>query len=292
MRVVVTGAAGFVGRHVVAELVQAGHLVNAMVHSEGLPVDLARAGGVQPYQGDVADPATLAHAFQGAQAVIHLVGIIREFPRRGITFQKLHIDATCNVLQAAHAAGIRRYLHMSALGTRPNAISGYHRTKWEAEELVRASELAWTIFRPSIILGPDSEFLATIKPLAMAPMFPVLGGGQTRVQPVDVRSVAEAFVKSLNTPAAIGQTYTVAGPRVLTYREFYAAIARHFGRPFRPVNIPLALVRPVAAMLQYQRGFPLTLGQLQMLREDNTSDASAVEQDLGLRLRGLEVGLG
>lgn len=288
MRVVVTGASGFVGQAVVQELARVGHQVAAVVHRDDLPPSLKSLAGVTGVKADVTKPETLAAAFAEADAAIHLVGIIRAFPARWITFEKLHVEATRNVLAAAKGAGIRRYLQMSALGTRPNAVSPYHRTKWEAEELVRASGLDWTIFRPSVILGPGSEFLATMKPLTHAPFFPVLGGGTTKVQPVDVTSVAEAFVRSLEIPAANGQTYTVAGPRVMTYRELYAEIAAHCGRPFRPLSIPLWLVSPVALLLQHQPWFPLTVPQLQMLREDNAGDASQVEHDLGMSLRGWE----
>src|SRR5207237_9040756 len=131
--------------------------------------------------------------------VIHLVGIIREHRSRAITFERIHHLGTLNVLTAASHVGARRYLHISALGTRVGAASRYHQTKWAAEEAVRASGLAWTIFRPSLIYGPQDQFVNLFaKIIRRSPIVPVLGSPRARFQPVSIDAVASAFVNLLN----------------------------------------------------------------------------------------------
>lgn len=290
-KVLVTGASGFVGQQVVRALVAQGHQVVALTHRAELPRSLSGLAGVTGVQGDVLQPATLKPAMTGIDTVIHLVGIIREFPAKGITFQKLHHEATVNVVDATKAAGITRYIHMSALGTRANANSGYHQTKWTAEEYVRASGLEHTIFRPSLIYGIGDGFTSTMVPLAKGPVFPVIDGGQTKAQPVAIADVAMAFAKSVDMPETIGQTYDVTGPETFTYKEIYRHIAEALGRPFRPLDVPVWAVTPQAMLLQYQAWFPLTQNQLTMLAEDNTGDQATWARVFSIDRMPLKPGL-
>src|SRR5438105_965562 len=154
-RVFVTGASGFVGAAVVDRLLERGYAVNALVHRRPLRADDA----VRSIKGDVFDDAALDEGIRGCDAVIHLIGIIMEKPRKGITFARMHFDATKSVVDATLRNRVRRYVHMSALGARPEAVSEYHRTKFLAEQYVRASGLDWTILRPSLIHGPSGEFM-------------------------------------------------------------------------------------------------------------------------------------
>ena len=137
MRIFVSGGTGFIGGHLQRALLTKGHSIRLLVHKRGDGIEQ----GVEQVEGDITRPETLAAAVQGCDATINLVGIIREFPGRGMTFARLHVAGTRNVLEAAKAAGIKRHLQMSALGTRPNATSNYHRSKFQAEELVRGSGL-------------------------------------------------------------------------------------------------------------------------------------------------------
>ncbi|MEO7994219.1 MAG: complex I NDUFA9 subunit family protein [bacterium] len=272
MRIAVTGASGFVGGHLIRLLIREGHEIHAIQHRKDLPAALKGLANVYGFSGNVAEGASLLEGFAGCDAVIHLVGIIREFPRKKITFKRLHVEATGQVLAAMKKAGVRRLLHMSALGARPGAVSLYHQSKWVAEEQVRQSELDWTIFRPSLIYGPGDGFVSTMVPLAKAPFFPVIGGGGTHAEPVDIRDVTAVFAASLTHPETIGQTINVVGPERFTYREIYRSIAFALGRPFRPIAIPIPLVRPMVKWLEYEDWFPLTTTQLQMLQEDNVGD--------------------
>ena len=156
MNVFITGGTGFVGNEVVRQLLIAGHSVHCLVRpgSEG---KLRHKKDVILHSGDTGDVDSLKMGMQGCEAVIHLVGIIREFPGKGITFDLLHTEATKNALEAATTCGARRFLQMSANGTRANAKTGYHRTKWQAEEAVRASKLDWTIFPEIKPKRPESK---------------------------------------------------------------------------------------------------------------------------------------
>ena len=177
MKIFIAGGTGFVGGHLVRALLKNGHSVRTLVHGRS-----TNSGEVEQIAGDVTRFETLEQGLSGCDAVINLVGIIREFPSRGITFERLHVQATANLLAAAASNGIRRYLQMSALGSRPAAVSGYHQTKWRAEELVRGSGLDWTIFRPSLIFGPHDAFINMLAvQLRLAPIMPVIGSGSYRL---------------------------------------------------------------------------------------------------------------
>ena len=151
MRVFVTGATGFVGREILSRLHVAGHFVRILARNprSRRVQELLKHYSAEVHGGDVLDAASLEGSLKDMEAVIHLVGIISEIGRN--TFENIHARGTENIVTAARNAGIRRFVQMSALGTRPNAASRYHQSQWAAEEFVRQSGLAWTIFRPSII---------------------------------------------------------------------------------------------------------------------------------------------
>lgn len=268
MIVAVTGASGFVGGEILREL---------------------RAAGAKART--VGRGAALREALAGADAVIHLVGIIHE--RGANTFQAAHVEMTRAVLAAATAAGVRRYLHMSALGTRAGARSRYHQTKWGAEELVRQSGLAWTIFRPSLIYGVQDKAINALATAARRlPAVPVLGDGRSKIQPVAVEQVARCFVAALRCEAAVGQVYELCGPVALTWDELNDQLLAALGRRKPKLHLPMALARPVAAVLeQVLQEPPFTRDQLLMLAEDNTGDPEAARRDLGLVDESFAAGL-
>ncbi len=271
--VFVTGGTGFVGRAVVGALVRRGHRVRCLVRTTSAP-RLAGLGGATPVPGDVTRPATLGPALGDADAVVHLVGIIRERPRRGITFDRLHTEATAHVLAAAAERGVPRFIQMSALGTRPEARSRYHQTKWAAEQAVRDSRLAWTIFRPSVIFGPGDGFVSLLARLVRwCPVVPVVGDGRNRFQPVAVGDVAEAFARAVERPATAGEVFEVGGPRPYTLDGILDEVGAALGRRRVPkLHHPVELLAPVVSALERLPFFPLTSEQLLMLREDNTCD--------------------
>jgi uncharacterized protein YbjT (DUF2867 family) len=290
MKVFVTGASGFVGREVLQKLHDAGHGIRILArHSNSASVRAAVTDfGVEVHAGDILNPASLESGLQGINAVIHLVGIISEIGNS--TFENVHVRGTENVVTAAKNAGVRRLVHMSALGTRPDAVARYHKTKWQAEEIVRHNGLDYTIFRPSIIYGPRDHFVNLFAQISrFSPMLPIIGSGQSKLQPVPVSDVATCFVKALKEPQSIGQTYDLCGADVLSFENILEEILRVTGRKRLKVHLPVGLARAQAAMLEsvfprlLGRAPPLNRDQIIMLDEDNVGNAQPANELFGLK---------
>jgi NADH dehydrogenase len=289
MRVLLTGATGYVGSYVLRELLRQNHMPRCLLH--GPASDLAvQDDALEVATGDVTDPGSLDGAFADCDAVIHLVGIIEEVPSRGITFKRLHVDGTRHVVTAAREAGINRFVHMSANGARPEDGTAYQRTKWAAEQIVTEADFDhWTIFRPSLLFGkPDpgrpefaSQLLTDlVRPF---PILPVFGDGQYEMQPVHVTEVAAAFVQALTSDAAHGQSYVAAGPDRFPYVEVLDRIARGAGLSPKPkVNVPLPLARLGVHTAGRVGLLPISPAQFEMLVEGNTGDETAFYRDFDL----------
>ncbi|GAC1465336.1 MAG: NAD(P)H-binding protein [Desulfuromonadaceae bacterium] len=288
MKIFISGGTGFVGEHVCRALRERGHELRLLVHRRlG-----AAESGIELIEGDVTRLESFAAGVNGCDAVINLVGIIREFPDRGITFERLHVQATAGMLEATRKAGISRYLQMSALGTRPDAMSAYHQTKWRAEELVRGSGLEWTVFRPSLIFGPRDAFINMLAAqLRLAPVMPVIGSGSYRLQPIHADDVARCFERALALPETIGQSYELCGNDRLSYEALLDMVAVALGRSrlFKP-NLPLGLMKLVIPFMQKIPQFPITMDQLQMLLEENICGGEW-QQVFGFEPRGLQDGI-
>lgn len=290
MRIFVTGGTGFVGSHLIRHLVRAGHHVRCLARS---PQTKSSTASIEYHPGDTSDLTSLESGVANCDAVIHLVGIIREFPRRHITFERLHVEATRNVIAATHQAGIGRYLHMSANGVSETADSGYLSTKWRAEQLVRSSELDWTIFRPSLIYGPGGDFTHMLsQQVRLLPAIPIIGDGRYRLSPVCVDDVARGYVNALTTPDSIGHTYHCCGPTSCSYDELIDLFAAILGRK-KPLKLhqPLSLIRNITRYLESFACFPVTSDQITMLLQGNVCDPQPWAQDLGLTPTPLEEGI-
>lgn len=291
MKVLVTGGTGFVGREVIDSVARAGYTVRALVRP-GSESKLPDVPDLETSPGDVSDPDSLAAAASGVGAAIHLVGIIRQFPDRGITFEKLHFQATLNVLNALKNAGVKRYLHMSALGARPDSSSEYHTSKARAEERVKTSGLEWTIFRPSLIFGPGDLSINTFADqVRKLPLTPVIGDGKYCLAPVSVKTVAQGFAAALDRPETSGNSLDVTGPQAYTYDELLAVIGRVLGKRPRLIHLPLGPVRLMAGLLGRFARFPLTTTQLDMLLEGSAADGTPFYQATGVKAVDFEAGL-
>ncbi len=238
----------------------------------------------------------------GCEAVIHLVGIIAEKSSRGITFERLHVEGTRGVVEATIAAGIKRYVQMSALGTRANAVSQYHQTKFRAEEIVRQSPLEWTIFRPSLIHGEDGEFTKMEAAWARGKSTPFLfmpyfgaglfgTGGAGLLQPVLVNDVARAFVDCIDRPQTIGRIYDLSGPDRMSWRQLHESFARAIvGKTRWVMPIPAWYAKSLTYFLP-ERSLPFSRDQVIMSQEDNIGDTSQLEQDFGWKPTEFQKGL-
>jgi uncharacterized protein YbjT (DUF2867 family) len=291
MQVLVTGGSGFVGRQVVQALLARGQTVRCLVRP-GAEKNLSRQAGMNFAYGDVLRPETLAAAVAGCAAVVHLVGIIREFPARGITFQSLHVQATANVVAAAQKAGIGRYLHMSALEAQSAPVAAYYQTKLQAEKLVKNSGLAYTIFRPSIIYGPQDGFINLLKrQLETLGVVPIIGDGRYQLQPVPVWQVAQGFALALEKPATVNRSYDVGGPEPVSMNELIDTLARVLDRKIWKVHLPVWPLRLAARVLGRFAWFPVTADQITMLLAGNTCDPRPFYEDFGLTPVPLAEGL-
>lgn len=283
MKIFLAGASGFVGERVLNDLLSAGHEVTALVHSARSLMDdrssteeIVRANpNVKAVTGDVTSAEEMLRAVPtGTQAIIYLPGLLREFPRKGVTFRAVHVHGVRNLLAAAPQVGAVRWIQMSALGAEPNASTKYYRTKWEAEELIRASGLDWTILRPSLIFDDrprhQHNFVDEIaKAIRMAPFLPILGNGQFLLQPVSIDDISQTILQSLSKPETIGKIYEIGGPDKLTYRQVVLTIARAMGAKKPMIKIPLWTIMSVARLLGRFPWFPITLDEIVMLRDGN-----------------------
>ncbi|PLX95035.1 MAG: NAD-dependent dehydratase [Desulfuromonas sp.] len=291
MKIFLTGATGFVGHHIIQALLTRGHSVRCLVRTPA--TQLSRLDHAETVQGDVTIPETLHNALTGCDAVIHLVGIIRPFPRKGITFERLHVNATRNIVTAAQAAGITRYLHMSALGAHADANEDYMSSKWAAEQIVRTSPLQWTIFRPALIYGSGGEFTHMLhQQVRFLPIIPIIGNGQYQLSPVAVTDIASGFANALTSKISIGKTYECCGNECCSYNElidlFGAAIGRQ--RPFK-LHQPLGLMRAMTRALEQFATYPVTSDQISMLIRGATCHDQSWRTDLTVPITPLAEGI-
>ncbi len=281
MQVFVTGSTGFVGTHVLNTLLDRGHQVRALVRP-GSEYKFKQPDKVEIITGDVTESADLIQGMKGCDAAIHLVGIIRAFPSQDITFERLHTEATANVIEAAKETEVPRLLHMSALGASEDGSTPYLRTKFAAEELVRQSGLNYAIFRPSLIFGRGGEAIKMFGDMVKKYVVPIIGDGQYRFQPVSVNTVAQGFEKALDPGTAKDQTLDVGGPDNVTFDEIMDTLARVMGKSIVKIHMPVLPLRLATSALQHAPGYPLTTDQITMLLEGSTCDEKPFYELLGL----------
>ncbi len=279
--ILVTGANGFVGSHLVERLRRDGVAVRALVRNPSRAEKL-RDLGAEIVPGNISDPVSLDAAAAGCDRVIHLVGIIQE--GRGFTFQSVHVEGTRKVLAAAKKAGVKQFLHQSALGTKEHATSEYHRTKWEAEKLVRTSGLPYTILRPSLIYGPGDQFTVRLADaIRLSPVLPVIGSGRSKVQPIYIDDVTACIAKAVVSDAFLNRTFEIGGPEQLTYEEVTRAIASALGVKRPTVHMPMFFMKTMAKVAETVLPKPpVTTDQLIMLQEDNVCDMKDIREAFGI----------
>jgi NADH dehydrogenase len=287
--ILVTGANGFVGSHLVPALVDDGHHVLALVRDDDGGKDLlgrltaAQRPAVEIRRGDVTEPATLPAALAGADAVLHLAALPRDRDG-GASLRLVNTEGTRNVLGAAKEAGVRRFVHLGGLGLVDDPDLHFGSSKAKAMALVRESGLDWTILKPSLLFGPRDGFFNLLAGLVrMSPgIVPITGRGDARFQPLAIGDLARATVQVFSDAETIGHEYELGGPRVWTYREIVEEVLRGMGRRRLLVPMPVPLIRLVAGAAEtVHLPFPVATDQLRQLRYDNVGAPDCVRASFG-----------
>lgn len=294
----VFGGSGFIGRHVVRALVRRGWRVRVAVRRPdlaGFLQPLGDVGQVHAVQANVRYPASIASALIGAQAVVNLVGAQRQRGRQN--FEAVHVFGAREIARAASAHRLGALVHVSGIGADPDSPSRYIASKGRGEAAVRESFPGAVILRPSVVFGPEDDFLNRFATLARSlPALPLFGGGGAKMQPVFVGDVAEAAALALDGRARSGEVYELGGPETMTLREIVEFVLRETGRRPTLVGMPLSVARLLAQATEIASTLSLgafpdalvtTRDQLDLLRRDNLVSASAIEQ--GRTLQGLAI---
>jgi NADH dehydrogenase len=271
MNILIAGGTGFIGKHLTKQLVDSGYKVTL----------IRRPTSIKPYPEHEnvkfldLDPAQLITAPDSSfDVIINLVGIIREFPSKGITFNKAHFIVTRNLVDFARNSGTRRFLQMSALGVKPDTDSGYKRSKYFGEKYLSESGLDWTIFRPSVVFGPGDHLVSLFSSLIRKfPVIGVVGDGQYKLQPVHVSDVTAGYVGAITDDLAIGRVFEFGGPEIMTFDRMLDYIGEAIGiTPVRKAHMPLALVKVASGMFEWSSKFPISPEQIDMLLEGNYTE--------------------
>ncbi|MEO1066013.1 MAG: complex I NDUFA9 subunit family protein, partial [Pseudomonadota bacterium] len=283
------GGSGFVGRYVVQALAERGYRVRVACRRPDLAGFLrtcGTVGQVQPVQANVRYPASVARGVEGADAVINLVGIL--FPTGKQKFDAVQAQGARAIAQAAKAEGITNFVQMSAIGADAESDIAYARTKGEGERAVLDLIHEAVVLRPSIVFGPEDEFFNRFADMATKlPVLPLIGGGETRFQPVYVGDVAEVAARAIEGKLAPGATYELGGPQVANFKECLELMLDVIHRKRRFVSLPFPLAKLQGSILQLLPKPPLTVDQVRLLEKDNVvSDAAKAE---GRTLEGLDI---
>ena len=286
--ILITGASGFVGPNIVHALRTEDRPVRALVR-ESTDVGQLHAWGCETVVGDMTEPASLRAAVEGCDTVVHLVAILTG---KRSDFERMMTIGTRDLVAASAAAGIRRFVLMSALGTneRTKDVVPYYGAKWEMEQAVKSSGLEHVIFRPSFIFGPDGGALAQFRKIAkLAPVTPIPGPGTQRIQPIWVEDVAAYFAASIDKPEAANRTFELGGPDIVTWNEFWARLKTALGTRRPSMHLPFSLMRVQAAVFERLPRPPVTRDQLRMLQaDDNVVSNSDAVDTFGLPLVSLD----
>ncbi|HEY3368188.1 MAG TPA: complex I NDUFA9 subunit family protein [Symbiobacteriaceae bacterium] len=290
--VLVTGGTGFIGSHVVKRLLSKGHDVVVMSRKPGRTPAVP---GVEVRPGDIADPASLRQAMAGIDVVVSTVQFPNhpvENPRKGYTYMAVDGEGTIRQVEAARAAGVKRFLYMSGAGTRAGQTAPWFLAKLKAEAAVRGSGIPYTVFRPSWVYGPEDRSLNKFVAFArLLPFIPVIGDGQGKVQPVFVDDLAEAVAASVGSSRAINQTYEIGGPEALTMDEIIRTMLSAMGKRKPLVHHPVWFMKLATVPMALLPTPPLSPAAVDFILMEEPVDNTALLRDFSLKLTPLAAGL-
>jgi NADH dehydrogenase len=289
----IAGATGFVGIHLLKRLSSGSKSVRCLVRS-GKKADLCRSMGFQTFTGSITERESIKGALEGVSTVVHLVGIIEEDGDQ--TFEKVHLEGTANLIDEARISGVKHFFYQSALGASLKSSYRYYQTKAEAEEMVKESEIPYTIFRPSLIIGPGDRFTKSIcDVLKLGPLVPVPGDGTARFQPIYIEDWINCFLKIINNPE--NRVFEFGGPEHLSYNEILYSVMDLLDKKKPLVHMPVPLVKAGIPFTAIFRPLARTVGinlpsftseQIGMLQSDNITDLNSVEKQFGFKPANFE----
>jgi len=290
-RVTVFGGSGFLGRQIVKYLAAQGTNVRVAVrHPERASFlgRFGRDGQIELVNADVWDETTVARAVKQSASVINTVGHYLE--KGGATFNAVHGQGALHVARQAGQAGAKRLIHISGLGADPTSDSPYVQARGIGEVLVKEAFDGVTIFRPSVIFGPDDSFFNTLAGMVrQTPILPLFGMGRTNLQPVHVGDVAEACVRVLADPSTKGKVYEFGGPRVYTYKALVRMVLKLADKRRVLVPVPFFMWDTLAALMTFLPNPPLTRDQVKLMKRDNVLEGEALTlEDLGIAPASVE----
>lgn len=285
------GGSGFIGRYIVERLAQKGWIMRIAVRRPDEALFLKPLGDIAqivPIGANIRHERSVANAVQGVDTIINLVGILYQGGRQ--RFDAVHVEGVRRLARAATGAGVRRFLHISALGADANSPSAYARSKTAGEATLREHFPAATILRPSVVFGPEDDFFNRFATMARySPVLPLIGGGKTRFQPIYVGDVADAAAAALVDPAKAGQLFEIAGPRAYSFRELMELMLAVTGQRRLLMPLPFGIAQIQAAFLGLLPKPPLTLDQLRLLKIDNVLSGKLPGLEaFGIKPTGLE----
>jgi uncharacterized protein YbjT (DUF2867 family) len=285
MRVAVTGANGFVGRHVVAQLLLRGHDVRALISKRpGAEKELPESAGgkLEVRRADVRDPESLRGAFDGIDAIVHTVAVPTERKQK---FAEVNVAGVAHVVAEARTAGVGRIVHMGALRADPASPYPYLRSKGQGEALVTGSGIPHVVLQPSLLFGKGDDFFPRLAFSLMFPLVPVPGDGKARFQPIHIDDIVQALLAAVERPEISG-VHEIGGAEPVTYDEMLAETMRGTGKRRPTLHVPVALMKPPAIVMGLVMADPpVTVSQLDLLAVDNTPRQNALEPVFGVHPR-------
>jgi uncharacterized protein YbjT (DUF2867 family) len=281
--ILITGATGFIGRHLVARLISEGERPRCLVRNKEQAAALFAAGKVDFVQGDTTSLASLGSAMQGIDTVIHAAFITADHKQSaGNHYEETNVQGTANVVKTAKNAGVKRIIEISGLGTKPDRPGSYMQGRYLAEKMVKESGLDWTIIQPSVLFGKDAPFIKGLTGLInSAPVVPLLGGGNIMFQPIYVEDVVTVIVKTLEDPAhTTNKTFTIGGTAYYSFTQIIDELLKTMHKSRIKAPMPMSLVGVGAAMMEaVMPKPPLTKAAMALFSFDNTTDLHSVERD-------------
>lgn len=283
----ITGATGYIGRHLVARLVEKGERPRCLVRDTRKAASLLPSDNVEFVQGDTTHLDSLQTAMPGVDTIVHAAFITADHKQSpGNHYEETNVQGTANVIKAAKEGGVKRVIEMSGLGTKPDKPGSYMQGRYLAEKLLKESGLDWTIIQPSVLFGKDAPFIKGLSDLIQtAPVVPLIGGGSVMFQPIYVEDVVTVVIKVLEDPAGTtGKTYTIGGPEYYTFTQVIDALLRSMHKTRMKLYAPTPLVGIGAAVMEAVLPKPpLTRAAMTLFSFDNTTDLNSVERDFGFQ---------